>query len=358
MDAHRWPLHAGQSLYWAGLNQGKMSALIDTRTNDGRELVASLIERAGVLITNLPVREWNSYETLAERRKDLIMVVLTGNPDGSPAVDYTVNAAIGFPFVTGPADAQGPVNHVLPAWDVIAGSMMATSVVLAELHRMKTGEGQIVRLNLADIALAVASHLGLVAEAQLNDDPRPRIGNDVFGTFGRDFRTRDGHYVMVVALTVDQWRNLVEATAIADDVTRVENEHRVDLRDEGARFELRHEIAEMVQRWVGGRSMAEVADTFKSRGVLWGPYQTFKQLVQADPRCSAANPLFGSVEQPGIGKYVQAGSPIFFSAAAHQSPRPAPVLGADTKHVLSTWLEMGEATLGGLLSSQVISTHV
>ena len=334
-----------------------MSALIDSRTDEGREIVSSLVAQAGVVITNLPVREWNSYETLAKRRKDLIMVVLTGNPDGSTAVDYTVNAAVGFPFLTGPQNAVGPVNHVLPAWDVIAGSMMTTAVVLAELHRTKTGEGQVVRLSLADVALAVVSHLGLVGEAQLNNEPRPRIGNDVFGTFGRDFRTSDGQFVMVVALTPDQWRNLVEATATSDDVRRLEEQHRVDLREEGARFELRQEIGELVQRWIGGRTAAEVAQIFKSRGVFWGPYQTFKELVEADPRCSTANPLFASVDQPGIGNYLRAGSPMFFGQASYLSPLPAPVLGADTKHVLSTWLAMDEAALGGLLSSNVISSQ-
>ena len=56
----------------------------------------------------------------------MIMLRLIGNRDGSAAVDYTVNAASGFPLVTGDSGPAGPVNHVLPAWDVAAGLYLAT----------------------------------------------------------------------------------------------------------------------------------------------------------------------------------------------------------------------------------------
>jgi 2-methylfumaryl-CoA isomerase len=58
------------------------------------------------------------YEKLKELRSDLIRIRLTGNYDDSAAVDYTVNSASGFPIATGYDEA--PVNHVLPAWDVIS----------------------------------------------------------------------------------------------------------------------------------------------------------------------------------------------------------------------------------------------
>ncbi len=123
VDIGRWPLHRGRSLYWAGLNQGKRSVTIDMRQPSGQEKVAKLIaapgEGGGIFLTNLPVSGWNSYDELKKLRGDLIMIVITGNRDGTAAVDYTVNAALGFPFVTGPEDAEGPVNHVLPAWDAM-----------------------------------------------------------------------------------------------------------------------------------------------------------------------------------------------------------------------------------------------
>src|SRR5438309_8188818 len=86
VDADRWPLHEGHSLYWAGLNQGKRSVTIDTRLDAGQRLVTQLIAKAGIVLTNLPARRWASYERLVQARSDLIMAVVTGNPDGSSAV--------------------------------------------------------------------------------------------------------------------------------------------------------------------------------------------------------------------------------------------------------------------------------
>src|SRR5215213_10689160 len=121
-DYHRWPVTGdGESIYWAGLNKGKRSVAADFRSPEGQDLVQRLIADSGVLVTNVAGRQWHSYETLAQLRPDLIDVEVSGRADGGTAVDYTVNAGIGFPMVTGPAELAAPVNHVLPAWDVACG---------------------------------------------------------------------------------------------------------------------------------------------------------------------------------------------------------------------------------------------
>jgi 2-methylfumaryl-CoA isomerase len=354
IDAGRWPLHRGKSLYWAGLNQGKRSVNLDTRTPRGQELAARLAAEAGVVLTNLPATGWSSYERLRARRPDLIMAVLTGNPDGSAAVDYTVNAAVGFPYVTGPEGWEGPVNHVLPAWDALAGGLLATGLLAAELHRARTGEGQLLTLSLADVALWIASSLGFLAEAQLVPEPRQRLGNDLYGTYSRDFETADGRRLIVVALTPRQWRALVEAAGLAEAVGRLEAERELDLRREGDRFRARHQISALLERWIGKRSFAEVGRAFDARGVLWGPYRTFQELVREDPRCSPANPMLGEVDQPGIGRYLRAASPLAFGAAERLPPRPAPPMGADTPAVLASWLGLGDAEIEALAAEGVI----
>jgi 2-methylfumaryl-CoA isomerase len=201
VDIDRWPLHRGRSLYWAGLNQGKRSVTVDMRTEVGQQQVSKLItapgEGGGIVLTNLPVRGWNSFAQLSKLRPDLIMVVITGDRDGGTAVDYTVNAAVGFPWLTGPQRHDGPINHVLPAWDAMTGYLAAFAILAAERHRRLHGEGQLVELSLADVGMAMSGHLGLIGEATLEPEPRGRFGNDVYGTFGRDFGTRDGRRVMV-----------------------------------------------------------------------------------------------------------------------------------------------------------------
>lgn len=338
IDIDRWPLHEGKSLYWAGLNQGKRSVTIDTHTDEGREQVTRLITApgrdAGIVLTNLPVADWNSYERLSKLRADLIMLVITGDRDGRPAVDYTVNAAVGFPWITGPEGHQGPVNHVLPAWDAMTGFLAAMAILAADRHRRATGEGQLVKLSLADVGLSVAGSLGLLGEAVLNEEPRGRFGNHVYGTFGRDFATRDGRHVMVLALTPRQWRSLGEATALTDRLRAIEQENGFDFRREGDRWRGRRHICEVLESWIGQRDLGEIRDTFEAHGVMWGPYQTFKELVGGDPRASLANPMFAEIEHPGLGRYLTAGSPLRFSARAPAPPSPSPSLGQHTEEVL------------------------
>ncbi len=316
IDAHRWPVHEGRSLYWEGLNRGKRSVTLDLRSERGQELAARLAADAGTVLTNLPARGRLEYERLRERRPDLVMLSITGRSDGGAAVDYTVNAGIGFPWITGPEGHEGPVNHVLPAWDVATGHLAVAGVLAADRHRLLTGEGRLVRLSLAEVALVVASHLGLLREAQLVEQPRGRFGNHVYGTFGRDFRTRDGRYVMVLALTPRQMRSLAEATGLPEG--RIE----ADLSDEGERWRHRQELCDLVEPWIAERSLSEVRDAFERHQVLWGPYLTFKELLETDaqawrPPATALD--FGDAERPAA--------------------LPAPSLGADTTQVLQ---EIGE----------------
>ena len=137
------------------------------------------------------------------------MVALTGNPDGSSEVDYTVNPATGFPWATGPRNLAEPLNSVLPAWDIAMGTLAAVGLLAAERHRRRRGEGTLVSLSLSDVALAMVGNLGRVAEAQLGSQESPRDGNYLYGAFGNDFSTADGRRVMVVALTTRQWTALV-----------------------------------------------------------------------------------------------------------------------------------------------------
>ena len=346
IDARRWPVKDGHSLYWAGLNQGKRSVTLDLRSEAGRELAGRLARECGTVLTNLPAAGWSAYEALAAGRADLVMVAIGGNPDGTSAVDYTVNAAAGWPFVTGPAGHEGPVNHVLPAWDIATGLLAAAALLAADRHRLRTGQGQLVRLNLADVALAVTAQLGVVAEAVLLPEPRPRLGNDLYGSLGRDFKTADGRYLILLALTPRQWQSLCAATGM---------EFPADFAREEVRFRERAAVWAHLEPWVGRRTLAEAGAELDAHGVLWGPYQDFRQLVRHDPRASAANPMFSEVEQPGVGTWPVAGSPAHFTGLPRPAPRRAPGMGEDTQSVLSDLLGLDRAERERLAAAGVIS---
>jgi len=358
IDFARWPVtRDGASLYWTGLNKAKRSLALALDKPEGRDLARAIITApgpgAGIFLTNLPPSRGLDFTTLKASREDLIMLRLVGNRDGSAAVDYTVNAASGFPLVTGRGGE--PVNHVLPAWDIAAGLYLATGLLAAERHRSRTGNGQEVVAALSDVMLATIGNLGYIADVQVNGTARPAIGNDLYGSFGRDFATADGRRVMIIALTRRQWRALGETTGLGDPLAMIGPMMDVDLDAEAGRYQARDAIGALLARWCAGHSLDEVRRAFAGTGVLWGQFQDFAQLVRDDPRCSEANPLFAAVDQPGIGRYLMPGLPLDFAAEPRLPPRPAPLLGEHTDVVLAEVLGLSTAEIGRLHDERIIA---
>ena len=354
LDYRRWPVTAnGESIYWAGLNKGKKSIAVDIRNPRGRDLLTQLIckpgDNNGIFITNFPAAGWLSYETLKSRRNDLIMLNIKGNRDGSSEVDYTVNPATGFPNLTGPVGDMAPVNHVLPAWDIATGLAAVNGILAADRHRRLTGEGQFISLALTDVAFSTLGNLGFIGEAQINGTERTTTGNNLFGAFGRDFVTKDGRRVMIVAITGRQWSALVETAEISEGVAEIEIRRGLDLRREGDRYLATDDIATLLEVWCGSQNFSELSETLSSGGVSWGPYQSIKQALENDWRCSIKNPVFEEVDQPGIGTHLTPGSPLDFGAAPRETVQPAPILGQHTDEILGEIL--------GLSGSEIASLH-
>ncbi len=358
LDARRWPLdRTGNSLFWQGLNKGKRSLAVDLKSPEGREIVTRLIARpgpdAGIFLTNLPSTGWLSYATLREHREDLIMVLLTGNRNGSSAIDYTVHPATGFPAITGPA-GTGPVNSVLPAWDIAAGLHAAVGLLAAERQRARTGKGALVRLALSDVAFAITAALGRLAQGEFGLDDGGKTGNDLYGAFGRDFATRDGERVMIVALTPKQWATLKAMTGSAPAMAEIAVRTGIDLETEDGRFAARDEIAAVLAPWFAERTLAEVDETFSGTGVSYGPYQSFRTLATADPRV-IGHGLFATVAHSGGTAYRTPASPLDFSDAERLPPMPAPALGQHTDEILAGELGLPDHDIGRLHDKGIVA---
>jgi 2-methylfumaryl-CoA isomerase len=325
----------GHSIYWAGLNKGKRSMEVDMGSAEGQQLVQRLIATAGVLITNVAGRQWHSYETLTGLRPDLIHLEVVGRADGATGVDYTVNAATGFPLVTGPVDHVGPVNHVMPSWDVGCGLYAALAILAALRYRDASGRGSRIRLPLDDVALATAANLGFLTEAMVNGDQRPRLGNAIYGQYGNDFTTNDGATFMVVALTVRHFRDLAELTGTTGAVAALADALGADFSDEGQRYEHREVLNELFAEWFTAHTAAEVCVALSSSSVLWERYQSFHEVANS-PRVTE-NPLFAPLQQDRIGEHLAPGLPMSVDGA-HTLAAPAPALGQDTVAVPAEWL--------------------
>ena len=266
-----------------------------------------------------------------------------------------MNSQIGLPYLTGPVKCDEPVNNPFPAWDVLAGQQIAIALLAEERYRRLTGQGQLIKLALADVALATMGHLGFIAEAEVNGEARQPTGNYIFGTFGHDFVCKDGLRVMIVGVSSNQWDAIVSVTNSESQVIALEQELGLDFYQEGDRFLAKERLKALFQSWFEERDFKEVKTALDKAAVCWGPYQTIDDLVHKDPECSEANPLFNRIKQPGIGSYLVPSQPINFSSLDREPAEPAPLLGQHTDEILSELLGMDASEISRLHDDGIVA---
>jgi 2-methylfumaryl-CoA isomerase len=359
-DFRRWPLaDNGSSLYWEGLNKGKKSVALNLSSPAGREIAQRLAtgpgDDAGLFVTNFPVDGFLSYEALSKLRQDLICVRVMGWADGSQGMDYTINAALGLPQMTGPADDPRPVNHVLAAWDLLTGAYCAFAMVSALLARMRDGQGRELRVPLSDVGAATMANLGFTAETLLSGAQRPRMGNDIFGAFGRDFTTKDGQTLMLLAITPKQWSKALEVLGLSPAITALEAELGLSFAtDEGLRFTHRARLYPLFEQAFAARTAAELAPAFDAGGVTWGAYQPLESAL-GDTRLYKDNPAFETVRHPSGLSYAAPGAMATIPQAERGPVKAAPKLGQHTDEVLAEVLGMGGTEIARLHDAGVVA---
>ena len=339
-DINRWPVTAeGRSLYWAGLNRGKSSVELDLAEPHAQQVVRRMLaapgDGTGILVTNLAGKQWLSDPVLREIRPDLIHVQVLGQRDGRSAVDYTVNAATGVPLATGLGPA--PVNHALPAWDLLCGMYVAVAVLAALHQRRDSGAGTFATVSLDDVAASVLTTLGFMPEAQLTGTSRPPLGNAIYGTYGTEMPLADGTRIIVVALTSRHWRDLVSVTQTGRVFAALEAELGIDLAHEAARFEHRDLLDAVLRPWFGSRTLAEVTAALAATSVLWSPFRTLRDLA-VDLAAGVASPVVALRDETGIGTVLATAGPIRRPSEAAPPIPPAPLLGEHTAQSLERLL--------------------
>jgi 2-methylfumaryl-CoA isomerase len=359
-DFRRWPLtEDGSSLYWEGLNKAKKSVAIDLSRPEGRELAQALAtapgDDGGLFVTNFPAEGFLSYETLAKRRADLVCVRVMGWADGSQGMDYTINSALGLPLMTGPVDDPRPVNHVLAAWDLLTGAYSAFSLVSALLARHRDGKGREIRVPLSDVGAATMANLGFMAEALFTGHQRARMGNELYGAFGRDFVTKDGQRLMLLAVTPRQWAKSLEALGVAAEVGAVEAELGVSFAaDEGLRFTHRARLYPLFEQAFAKKTAAELTPALDAGGVTWGAYQPLEAALE-DRRLYKDNPLFQTIAHPSGLSYAAPGAMGTIPQEARGAVAPAPRLGKHTDEVLAQVLGLGSGEIGALHDQGIVA---
>ena len=365
LDYDRYMLtQEGRSLSWENLNRAKKSVALDLRSGEGRELCVELAAQTGNCITNLPEKSFLSHAAMKAAQPDgapdMTSVRIMGWHDGRQAMDFTVNAASGYPLMCGPEDwdmeTAPPVNQVLPAWDFITGAYCAFALLAALRHRDTTGEGSEVRVPLGDVAIGTVANSGMMAEMLYRGSNRERLGNAIWGAFGRDFRSRDGVRFMVAALTPKQCTGLVEAFDLAEPIARLETELGVKFADgDRPRFEHRHRLFDLFQQVAGVHDYAALESRMAANGCTFERYRTAQEAAN-DPVLVDDNPLFGpSPPNPSGFDYPAPRSFANIPDRTPDDPAPAPYLGQHSEEVLAEKLGLSSGAIGKLVDAGTVA---
>ncbi len=364
LDYDRYQLtEDGRSLSWENLNRAKKSVALDMRSPEGRELAVELARATGQLITNVPEKSFLSHERVAKGRPDMITVRIMGWHDGRQAMDFTVNAASGYPMMSGPVDlgkgdsgGAPPVNQLLPAWDFITGAYTAFTLMAALRNRDMTGKGGEIRIPLGDVAIGTVANSGAMAEMLYRGNDRERLGNAIWGAFGRDFTTADGKRMMLAALTNKQWAALVEAMGLAEPIAAIEAKLGLSFaRSDHHRFTHREELFALFQQVIGTLDWEVLAKRLGDAGATFERYRTMHEAA-SDPDLVTNNPLFGpSPNNPSGFSYPAAGPFANIPAEERGAPHAAPFLGQHSEEVLAERLGLGSGAIGALIDKGIVA---
>lgn len=350
----------GRSLSWENLNRAKKSVALDLRSSEGRELCVELAAKTGQCITNLPEKSFLSHAAMAAKRDDMISVRIMGWHDGRQAMDFTVNAASGYPLMTGPEDwdpeTAPPISQPLPAWDFITGAYSAFSLMTALRYRDATGQGSEMRVPLGDVAIGTLANSGTMAEMLYRGGNRERLGNAIWGAFGRDFQAKDGTRFMVAALTPKQWKGLVEAFDVGEPIAALEAELGVDFNaGDRPRFEHRNRLFDIFQDISQSHDYSYLEERMAAQGCTFEKYRSHYE-ASLDPVLVDENPLFGpSPVNPSGLEYPATRS--FANMPAHEvaDPAPAPFLGQHSEEVLAEKLGLSSGAIAKLIDAGTVA---
>ncbi|HLS68470.1 MAG TPA: CoA transferase [Kiloniellales bacterium] len=330
------------SWYFASFNRNKKSVELDLYTEEGKELLARLLETADVLVENFRPGVLVKMGFGEERLKQINPRLVTASINGygsvgpyadRPAFDFITQAMSGFMSVNGRAD-QEPMRSGQPITDLVAGLYAAFGIVNALRARELNGVGQQVESAMLNGILSFMAYLA--SEHLLTGELPPRTGNDhpLVAPYGL-YKALDGEVAVAPSndVVLRRFLRAVELEELLDDP-------RFDSNDK--RFAQRDELNGMISAQMSKKSQAYWIERLNAAGVPSGKVQNLAE-VFADPQVQAQEMVI-EVEHPGHGNVRMLGFPVKMSATPCRLRLPAPDLGAHNEEVLAPLREHSKGT--------------
>ena len=326
------PFINGESAAFLGINRNKRSIVLDLRNEVDRSAFRRIAAQADVIAENFRPGTMERLGLgpveLCREHPELIWVSIsgfgqTGPYANRPGYDLLAQGMSGMMSVTGYPDSP-PVKVSIPLADLSAGLFAANGVLAAYIHRLKTGEGQVIDTSLLEAAVALtvweaAEYWGSGAV------PGPKGSAHRLVAPYQAMESADGYFNIGVANQANYERlcAALERPDLLTDARFAANPDRV------RNYEA---LAEEIQRTTHARPSAEWLAVFEQAGVPAGPIYDMAEALNDEH--AVARGMTVPLEHPVAGVVNNLGIPVKMSATPGQIRLPAPTLGQHTESVL------------------------
>lgn len=331
------------------LNRNKRSLAVDLKADAGKNVLLRMVETADVFLQNyrpgVAERLGVDYATLSAINPRLVYVSMSGYGEDGPDVDQPgqdllLQARSGAMLSTGRhGEPPQPAGQYLV--DAVTASTAFEAVLAALLHRERTGEGQLVKVNMLDaITTLQMQELSVFVAGKVPQQrsAEPHAHVYIRAPYGT-FKTADGFLALAMP-DLPTLGKVIDEPAFAEMSSEV---HGWSHRDEVHRRTADRLVL---------RTTAEWLDALGAAGIWCGPVQDYAALVE-DPQIKH-NGTFVDYDHPTEGRVTTPGFPYVFSRTPASIERGAPLVGEHTGELLAeagfTGEEIAALAAGGVVA--------
>ena len=326
----------GESAAFMILNRNKRGTAINLKSEDGRSVLRRLLATADVVIENYRVGTMEGlglgFESLRQQNPGLIYCQITGfgrtGPYADrPGFDLIAQGMSGLMSVTGEGAGRPPIKAGVPVGDISAGMLAAMGVLAAYIHRLKTGEGQLVDTSLLEGSIINTAWVSAIFLAT-GVSPQAIGSAHPMAAPYQAMPTANG-WINIGAANQANWLRLVEIIEmpeLAQDERFVDNAQRMQNLPA---------LVEILSERLRQRSTADWLRQLEAAGVPASPVLSIGEML-SDPQVIARD-MVVEVEHSHLGSTRTLGSPVKFSATPTHISRGAPQLGEHTREILGEY---------------------
>jgi len=352
-DARRMgpPFIKGESAAFLMINRNKRSLCLNLKSDAGIDVFLRLAAEVDVLVENFRPGGMEKlglgYEKLSGVNPGLIYCKISGFGTTGPyrkrgGFDLVAQGMSGLMSVTGHA-GHPPVKVGVPITDINAAMYACYGVLCAAVHRMKTGEGQLVDTSLLEGGIAYTLWESAIFFAS-GKVPVPEGSRHRLSAPYQAFATRNG-YITVGAANQANWEKMAQAIG-REDLLQDER-----FGSNPARMVNLDALEKVLEKTFRTQTTEHWLQSLLAAGVPCGPINDMKQ-VYDDPHVQERN-MAVECDHPVVGQVKHIGIPVKLSRTPGEVAHAAPTLGQHTDEVLREF-SFGGDEIADLRSSRTV----